>query len=131
MPALIEIKRRLARLPARVPDGIAVLDVIIASAIIHRHSVISIPQDPAELGVLAEAIATGSIGDEGEEILRAHVVDPRPRGGGIRDDVLAVRVVEMSVFFHLRKVYQFLGLWIANGQGWLFHIKYFSYKNSN
>ena len=100
VPALIEVQRRLAGLPARVPDSVAVLDVIIAPAIVHRHPVVAVPQDPAELGVLAEAVAAGGVGNEGEEILRAHIVDPGPRGGGIRDDVLAVRVVEMSETFH-------------------------------
>ena len=98
--ALIEVQRRLAGLPARIPDGVAVLDIIIAPAVVHRHPVVTVPQDPAELGVLAEAVAAGGVGNQGEEILRAHVVDPRPRGGGIRDDVFAVRVVEMSETFH-------------------------------
>ena len=102
--ALVAVKRRLARLPARIPDSVAVLDVVIAPAVIHRHAVVAVPQDPAELGVLAEAVAAGRVGDQGEEILRSHIVDPGPRGGRVRDDVLAECVIEMSEFFHCKAV---------------------------
>ena len=40
--ALVGIERRLGRLPARVPDGIAVLDVVVASVLIERRIVITV-----------------------------------------------------------------------------------------
>ena len=39
MMALVGIERRLGRLPARVPDGIAVLYVVVASVLIERRIV--------------------------------------------------------------------------------------------
>ena len=99
--ALIGVEGGLAGLPARVPDRVPVLDVVIAAAGVHGHAVVAVAEDPAELGILAEAVTACGIGDQGEEILRPHVVDPRPRGGRIRDDVLPMGVVEVSVFFHM------------------------------
>ena len=99
--ALVGVEGGLAGLPARVPDRFAVLDVVIAAAGVHGHAVVAVAEDPAEFGILAEAVTACGIGNQGEEILRPHVVDPRPRGGRIRDDVLPAGVVEVSVFFHM------------------------------
>ncbi len=60
MTALIKIKRSAARLPSRTPERIAVINVKIASAVIHRNAVIPVAQDTPEFGVLAETIASGS-----------------------------------------------------------------------
>ena len=103
MPALVGIQFRLAGFPARIPDRIAVLDIVIAPARIHRHTVIAVPENTAELGVLAEAVATGGIGNQGEEILRPHIIDPRPRRRRVRDDILPRGVVEMSEFVHRQR----------------------------
>ncbi len=104
--ALIGVEGGLAGLPARIPDRVAILDVVIAAAGVHGYAVVAVAEDPAEFGVLAEAVTACGIGNQGEEILRPHVVDPRPRGGRIRDDVLPVGVVEMSVFFHMLWLHQ-------------------------
>ena len=61
MTALIEIKRSLARLPARIPYGITVLDVEIAAAGIHGHTVVAVARYAAELGILAETVTSRSI----------------------------------------------------------------------
>ena len=61
MTALIEIKRSLARLPARRPDRTAVVDIEIPSTIVHRHTVIAVAGDPAELSVLVERISAGGV----------------------------------------------------------------------
>ena len=62
VPALIEIKLRLAGLPAGIPYGISILDIEITPARIHRHAVVAVAENPAELGILAEAVAAGGIG---------------------------------------------------------------------
>ena len=64
MTALIKVERCLARFPTRIPYGIAILDVEIPPAIIHRHVVVAIAGDTTELGILIEAVAAGSVGDE-------------------------------------------------------------------
>ena len=64
MTALVEVERRLTGLPSRVPHGVAVLDIEIAAAIVHRHVVVAIARDTAELGILIEGVATSSVGDQ-------------------------------------------------------------------
>ena len=54
MAAFIEVKRSLARLPARRPYAAVVIDVEISSSIVHRHTVVAVAGDPAELGILVE-----------------------------------------------------------------------------
>ena len=98
--ALVFVERRLAGLPAGRPHGAAVVDVEVASAVVHRHVVVAITGDAAELGVLVERISAGGVGDEREEILVAQIVYPRPGRGRVGDDVFAVGVVKMSVFLH-------------------------------
>ena len=101
MAAFIKVQRRLARLPARIPDRIAVLDVEIAATSVHGNAIVAIAQDPPELGVPAETIAAGRIGNQGKEIPGTHIVDPGP--GGMRPgyDIFARSVVKMSVAIHL------------------------------
>ena len=62
--ALVEIQWRLARLPSRIPDVSVVVNVEVASTIIHRYVVVAIAGDTSEFGVLVERIASSSIGDE-------------------------------------------------------------------
>ena len=42
-----------------------------------RHVVVAVAGDAAQLGVLVEGIAVAGVGDQGEEVLVAEVVDPR------------------------------------------------------
>ena len=106
--ALIEVERRLARLPAWVPDGVAVLDIEVSSAIVHRYIVVAIAGDTTELGILVEAVAASGIRDEREEILIAQIVDPGPRSLRVCDDVLAMLVVEMTVTFLFHNFVSFI-----------------------
>ena len=41
------------------------------------HVVVAVAGDAAQLGVLVEGIAAAGVGDQGEEVLVAEVVDPR------------------------------------------------------
>ena len=64
MTALVEVERRLAGLPSRIPNGIAILDIEVATAIIHRYIIVAIARDATELGILVEAVAACGVGDE-------------------------------------------------------------------
>ena len=97
--ALVAVQRCLARFPAGRPHRVAVLDVEVASAVVHGHAVIAVARDAAELGILVEAVASGRIGYQGEEIFIAQVVDPGPGRLRVGDDVFAVRVVKVTVLF--------------------------------
>ena len=98
--ALVEIEGCLAGLPPRIPDCIAVLEIEIAAAGIHRHAVVAIAEDAPELGVPAEAIASGGIGNQGKEIFCTHVINPGPGGCRLSHHVFASLVIEMSEFLH-------------------------------
>ena len=98
--ALIEIKRSLARLPARRPYGSGVIDIEIPSAIVHRHTVVAVAGDSAELRVLVERVSAGGVRDQREEILISKIVDPWPRGLWVRDYIFTESVIKMSEGLH-------------------------------
>ena len=56
--AFVAVERCLARFPSRVPYGIAIFDIEIATAIIHWHTIVAITGDATELGILVEGITT-------------------------------------------------------------------------
>ena len=64
MTALVEVERRLTGLPTWVPNGISILDVEVAPAIVHRYVVVAIAGDATELGILVEAVAASGVTDE-------------------------------------------------------------------
>ena len=70
--ALVGIERRLGRLPARVPDGIAVLDVVVASVLIERRIVITVTGQTQKFCVLVEAVSPQVL-----EIREKKFSDPR------------------------------------------------------
>jgi hypothetical protein len=96
--ALVVVERGSRGFPRRVPDGPAILDVQVAAVGIQRHVVVPVAQQAAEAGIAVEAVPPCRVGDKAEEILAPQVVQPRQRGVGARDDVLAVAVVEVAVF---------------------------------
>jgi hypothetical protein len=101
MTALIEVERRLTGFPSRIPDGVAILDVEVAAAIVHRHVVVAITGDTAELGVLVKTVSACCIGDERKEILIAQIIDPGPRSLRVSNNILSMLVIEVSVTFLL------------------------------
>ena len=117
MTALVLVQGSLARLPRRVPGHIAILDVEVAAAGVHRHTVVTVARQTAEFCILVEAIASGKVGDQRKEILVAQIVDPRPGCDRIRDDVFARGVVEISEF-HICSVLlaSFLKKYIRQGR---------------
>ena len=62
--ALVEIERCLTGLPSWIPYRIAIFDVKVSASIIHRHIVVAIARDAAELRILVEAVAASGVGDE-------------------------------------------------------------------
>jgi hypothetical protein len=61
--ALVEIEWSLARLPSWIPNGIAVFDIKVSTAVIHWYIIVTIACNAAELGILIERIATSGIRD--------------------------------------------------------------------
>ena len=96
MMALVGIERRLGRLPARVPDGIAVLDVVVASVLIERRIVITVTGQTQKFCVLVEAVSAAGVGNQRKEVLRSKIVDPRKRSLRACDDILFFRIIKMS-----------------------------------
>ena len=98
MAALIEVEFRLRRLPGRIPDGAAVLDVEVLAVAVIGDIVVAIAGDAQELRILIEGIAAAGVGDQREEVLVPKVVNPGKRRSGCRDDILPVCVIEVSKF---------------------------------
>ncbi len=94
----VGIKRRLCRLPARIPDRIAVLDIEIMAVGILRGVVVAETGQAEELRIFIEAVAAASVGDQGEEFLTPQIVDPGKRSLWSGDDVFFCLVVKITVF---------------------------------
>ena len=92
----VTVQFRLGRLPARVPDGIAVLDVVVASVLIERRIVITVTGQTQKFCVLVEAVSAAGIGNQRKEVLRSQIVDPRKRSLRACDDILFFRIIKMS-----------------------------------
>ena len=97
----VAVECGLAGLPGGRPYVAAFIDIEVASTVVHRHAVVAVAGDAAELGVLVERVASGGIGDEREEIFIAQVVNPWPGCLGVGNDVFAVVVIEISESFVL------------------------------
>src|SRR5690606_13249618 len=66
--ALVLVELRAARFPAGRPDGVAVLDVEAASAVVERDVVVAVSRQPAEARVAPEAVAAAGVRDDRNEI---------------------------------------------------------------
>ena len=64
MTTLVAVEWRLAGLPSGVPHGAAIVDVEVAAAVVHRHAVVAVARQAAELGILVEGIAAGRVGNQ-------------------------------------------------------------------
>jgi hypothetical protein len=61
--ALVEVEWSLARFPTWIPNGIAVFDIKVSTAVVHWYIIVAIAGDATELGILIERIATSGIRD--------------------------------------------------------------------
>ena len=98
MTALIGIKRSLCRLPARIPDAVAILDIVVAATLVERTAVVAVAGETQELRILIEGVASCRVRDETEEVPGPEVVDPWERGLRSRDDIFSLCVIEMTEF---------------------------------
>ena len=97
VPALVEVQGRAAGFPSGSPDRVAVLDIKIAAAAVHRYAIVAVAQDTPVAGVAAEAVAARRIGNQGKEVVGAQVIDPGPGRCGVGNDILPALVIEMTV----------------------------------
>ena len=64
MTALVVVEWGFAGLPPRVPYAVAIFQVEIPPAIVHRHVVVAVAGNAAELGVFVEGVASCGVGDQ-------------------------------------------------------------------
>ena len=95
---LIRIKRSLRRLPARIPDAVAILDIVVAATLVERTVVVTVAGETQEFRILIEGVASCRVRDETEEVPGPEVVDPWERGLRSRDDIFSLCVIEMTEF---------------------------------
>ena len=96
--ALVRVKFSLYWLPSGIPYSITVLDIEIVTIAVNRGVVVSITCQAHEFCILEEAISSGCVGYEPEEVLRPEVVDPGKRGLRRRNDILTVDIVKITEF---------------------------------
>ncbi len=104
--ALVLVELGLDRLPARVPDGAAIVHVEVTTAHVVGHVVVAVAGQTTKLGVLPEGVAAGCVGAETEELILAEVVEPRQRSIGTGDDIFARRVFKVPVGIHAASLCQ-------------------------
>jgi hypothetical protein len=99
--ALVEVERSLTGLPSRIPYSIAILDIEISTAVVHRYIIVAITGDAAELCILIEAVTASGVRDQREEVFIAQIVNPRPGCLRVSNNILAMLVVEVTIAFLL------------------------------
>ena len=99
--AFVCVERCLAGFPSGTPHRATIVDVEVAATGIHRHAIVAVARDTAELGVFVETVAASGVADETEEILIAQIVNPGKRCLRVGDDILAVFVVKITEFHSL------------------------------
>ena len=129
LTALIGVERRLAWQEGRRPrvnrlgvDGVGVhkAQIVVARAVVAGHVVVTVAGDATQFGVLVEGVAAAGIGDQGEEVLVAEVVDPWQRGCRSFDYILAGGIIEVAVLhgnpFRLLRCGFWLRAWAYAGR---------------
>ena len=96
--ALVAVERRAAGFPTGVPHTSPVVHVKVTPSVVHRHTVVAVAREAAELGILAESVSARRVRNQPEEVFRAQVVNPRERGARVGYHVLAPVIIKMSVF---------------------------------
>ena len=106
LTALVGVERGLARQEGGRPGvdrlgvdcvGVHQAQVVVARAVVSRNVVVTVTGDAAQLCVLVEGVAAAGIGDQGEEVFVAEIIDPWQRGCWGLDHVFAGGVIEMAV----------------------------------
>ena len=94
--ALIAVQLGLGGLPAGIPDGIAVLNIVIPAVRVRRYVIVAVASDTPQLGILVKAVPTGRVGNKAEECLAAQIVDPRQWRARRGDDIFACGIGKMT-----------------------------------
>ena len=79
------------------PNVSPLIDAEDSSPSVDGHIVVAVAQQAAHLGITVEGVAASGVGNEGEEVLGAQVVDPGVGGVWGGNNVLACCVVEVAV----------------------------------
>ena len=69
MAAFILIQFRPGRLPARIPDGLVILNIDMEAILIQRQVVVAVARDPSQARILIKSIAAGGIRKQREELV--------------------------------------------------------------
>ena len=101
MAAGIGIQLRFGGLPARVPDGAAILDIDAMPILIQGGVIVTVAGEPAQPGIPVKAVAAAGIGHQTEKILTAQIVDPGQGRAGRIDHIFPACIFKMSVFHSL------------------------------
>lgn len=102
MAAAVVVQLRFGGHPSRIPDGIAVLYVIVMSAAVQRNAVVPVSGNAEQAGVPAEAVAAAGVGDQRKEILRSQIINPRKGRPGRGNYIFFFLIIKISIF-HKRK----------------------------
>ena len=98
MAAFVKVKLRFRGAPARVPDRVPILNIVIMAVGILGDVIITVTGQTQELRVPVEAVAAAGVADQGKEVLAAEIVDPGQGSFGRGDDILPRFVVKMAEF---------------------------------
>ena len=98
MAAFVEVKWRLGRHGAGVPDLFAVMDIIVFAIGVYGNIVITITGNAEKLCVFVETVASAGVGDQRKEIVRSKIVDPGKRSVRGGNDIFFGIIVKMSEF---------------------------------
>ena len=98
VPAFITVQRCFHRFPSWRPDCPLIIDIEISTAHVKRYIIIAIACQAAEFCISVECIPACCIRYQSEKFFGSQIVDPRPWGLGIRNNVFSFCVVKISVF---------------------------------
>ncbi len=108
MAALIRVEPGSRRLPCRIPEGIAVLNVEILAVAVVWDIIVAVACDAEQLCILIEGIAAHRVGDNTEEVLVAEIIDPRQRSRRSSDDIFLTGIIKIAEF-HCCLPFLFIG----------------------
>jgi len=94
--ALIAVQFGLGGLPAGIPYGIAVLNIVIPTVRVRWYVIVAVAGDTPQLGIPVKAVPAGRVGNKAEECLTAQIVDPRQRRARRGDDIFACGIGKMT-----------------------------------
>ena len=105
--AFVAVKFGLGRLPAGIPDRVAILYVEIFAVAVGRHIVVTVTGQAQQLGILIEGIAAAGVGNKTEELVAAQVVDPGERSLRGSDYIFLICIIKKPKFHSFLLVVNF------------------------